>query len=249
MNDKLLRVWNNPKRTPLLIGIIAFNAGAGLGYFLGMRRKTVEIHDTSKLLDIRMDVDQLTKVRDAAKRRKGTVVIPPITAAQVEPASKRDIAEVFIEKALQDVVIVPRPDDEPVELVTKSIFDDDDWDYAVEVAKRTEDEPYVLHKDEFYGEEKDYTQITLTYYAGDNIMCDQDDSPIYNHELITGPLRFGHGSGDPNVVHVRNDKLKAEYEILFDPGLYSVQVLGLEIENNTRVQDLKHSKHTKFRDE
>ncbi len=107
--------------------------------------------------------------------------------------------------------------------------------------------PNVLHKDEFYGEESGYTQVTLTYYAGDQILCDEDDSPVYNHELITGPLLFGHGSNDPNVVHIRNDKRKAEYEILFDPGLYSVDILGLEIENNTRVQDLKHSQNRKFR--
>lgn len=247
MNDKLLRVWNNPKRTPLLIGLIAFNAGAGLGYFLGMRRKSVQVHNPNESLNIRLNVNDLVKVREAAKRRRGTVVIPPITASQT--LSQKEAAEVFIEETLNDIRIVPSPDREPVELVTKSIFDDDDWDYAVETPKRSEDAPYILHKDEFYGEERDYSQVTLTYYAGDNIMCDQEDSPIYNYEQITGPLRFGHGSGDPNVVHIRNDKMRAEYEILFDPGLYSVEVLGLQIENNTRVQDLKHSKHTKFREE
>ncbi len=130
------------------------------------------------------------------------------------------------------------------EVVTHSIFanDDDDWNYAREVKKRTPAEPYVIHKDEFYSDEKGYLQSTLIYYSGDNILCDEDDTPVYNHDRVTGPLLFGHGSGDPNVVHIRNDNRKSEYEILYDPGLYSETVLGLEIEDNHRARDIEHSK-------
>ncbi len=64
---------------------------------------------------------------------------------------------------------------------------------------------------------------------------------------MTGPLLFGHGSGDPNVVHIRNDSRKSEYEILYDPGLYSQDVLGLEIEDNQRVKGIEHSKNRQFR--
>jgi hypothetical protein len=118
---------------------------------------------------------------------------------------------------------------------------DDHWDYEDELRRRTDEEPYVLHKDEFFAEEKGYTQVTCVYYEGDNIMVDsEEEKPIYNHVRTTGPLRFGHGSGDPNTFYVRNDKLKAEFEVLKDPGLYSVEVLGLEIEDNQRVKDLKH---------
>ena len=78
-------------------------------------------------------------------------------------------------------------------------------------------------------------------------MVDEEEAPIYNHTSIVGPMKFGHGSGDQNTFHVRNHKLKAEYEIIFDPGLYSVEVLGLEIENNQRARDLKHSRDRRFR--
>ncbi len=112
---------------------------------------------------------------------------------------------------------------------------------------RDPSEPYIIHKDEFYSDEKGYAQSTLTYYSGDNIMVDEDESPMYNHEEITGPLLFGHGSGDPKVVHIRNDKRKSEYEIVKGSGLYSQEVLGLEIENNQRVKDIKHSNNRRFR--
>lgn len=125
--------------------------------------------------------------------------------------------------------------------------DDEDWDYVEELKGRKASAPYILHKDEFYADEMGYSQITLCYYAGDDIMCDEDDSPIYDYKTVTGPLRFGHGSDDPNVFHVRNEKHKSEYEILFHEGLYSIEVLGLEIEENSRVNDLKHSRVPKFK--
>ncbi len=167
------------------------------------------------------------------------------------------VGKTFVENKIKEVVI---PIEEAIEnaldeaeaekeadvaeTVKSSVFahDDDDWNYAKEIRNRKPSEPYVIHKDEFYSEEKGYSQNTFIYYAGDNIMCDEDDSPVYNHADVTGPLLFGHGSADPNVVHIRNDKRKSEYEICYDPGLYSVEVLGLEIEDNQRVEGLKHSK-------
>lgn len=139
-------------------------------------------------------------------------------------------------------------DEEDDELVVAhSIFaTDDGWNYEEELKNRHPDNPYIIHKDEFYSDEMDFAQITLTYYSGDDIMADEDDSPVYNHLDVTGPLRFGHGSGDPNVVYIRNEKRRAEYEVLFDDGLYSVEVLGLEIEDNERARRVKEAPR-KFR--
>ena len=123
--------------------------------------------------------------------------------------------------------------------------EEDDWDYDVEVPLRTPDKPYIIHVDEYMDkEEVDNRQSTLTYYDGDNILCDTDDTPVYDVENIVGFLRFGHGSKDPNVCYVRNERLMAEYEILRDPGYYQVQILGEALEE----KDLKHSKQLpKFR--
>lgn len=120
--------------------------------------------------------------------------------------------------------------------------DDDDWDYTEELKTRVTSRPYILHKDEFFSDEMGYGQNTLTYYEGDDIMTSEDDTPIYDHKSVVGELKWGHGSDDPNVVYVRNERLQAEYEILRHEGLYSVEVLGLQIENNERVKDLKHSR-------
>lgn len=262
MNDKLLQIWNNPRRKPILLGLIAFNAGIGFGYVLGRRNKPVE-YGISEQLKMNFDVDALPEnIGNLGKFSGGrfnTIENNVLVDYPTMSSVKVNDGESFIAKKIKETLEVAR---ETVEEVTQSLEDDEealvkrsifvdgsDWNYEVELTKRNTDEPYVIHKDEFYGEESGFPQVTLTFYAGDDILVDEDNSPIYNHALITGPLLFGHGSGDPNVVHIRNPKRKAEYEVLFDSGLYSVEVLGLEIENNQRVKDIRHSKQRKFREE
>jgi hypothetical protein len=127
----------------------------------------------------------------------------------------------------------------------------DNWDLLKELRGRTESAPYVLHKDEFYANEKGYSQHSLTYYAGDGIMAveDDDDRIVYNHDSVVGELKWGHGSGDPLIVYVRNDKFRAEYEITHVDGLFSVEVGGMDIPDNERVRNLEHSgEPRRFRD-
>jgi hypothetical protein len=64
---------------------------------------------------------------------------------------------------------------------------------------------------------------------------------------VTGPLLFGHGSGQEYVVYIRNDERRAEYEVTRVEGRYTIEVLGYELEHDAEVEDIKHSKHMKFR--
>ncbi len=117
----------------------------------------------------------------------------------------------------------------------------DTWDLVKELRSRKEGVPYVIHQDEFHAEEKGYHQYSLTYYAGDNIMMGEDDQPVYNHNRVVGELKWGHGSGNPLMVYVRNDKHRAEYEITYVDGLFSEEVEGVDISDNQRVKNLEHS--------
>ncbi len=140
------------------------------------------------------------------------------------------------------------------EMVVSNIFSDisdDDWDYEYERSTRTEDEPYIIHVDEFVSDEMGWdSQSTITWYEGDQILTDTHDTPIYNPTSVVGELRFGHGSKDPNVVYVRNEKLQAEYEILRDEGNYMDEVLGGQVERELEASDLRHTNSPrKFRQE
>ena len=127
---------------------------------------------------------------------------------------------------------VPAMVEDTVSLIRHSIFPDkdesDEWDAEKEEASRKGRGVYIIHQDEFFGDELGYSQMSLNYYEEDDILCDDDDVPIYNYEQVVGRLEFGHGTDDKNVVYVRNDARECEYEILRNTTSYANEVLGIE---------------------
>jgi hypothetical protein len=142
-------------------------------------------------------------------------------------------------------------DDYASELQTTSSSDDraidvtvvgGEWDQATETAGRNPTEPYIIHRNEYFNDDMGFqSHATLTYYQGDDVLCDEHDTPIYNVHKIVGELKFGHGSNDPSIVYIRNEMLKAEYEVVLDSGMFQVEVLGEEVGDNL-TDDFKHSR-------
>jgi hypothetical protein len=103
------------------------------------------------------------------------------------------------------------------------------WQWDEEQRNRTEDEPYIIHHDEFQQNEKEYEQFTFTYFDGDDILCNEADEVVSDTNFIVGDhnlARFGHGSKDNNVVYIRNDHLQSEIEVIRRKGSYAKEVLG-----------------------
>lgn len=118
-----------------------------------------------------------------------------------------------------------------------NIFDDAQlhqsvsFDYADEVRNRTEEAPYIISVEEFGANETDFRQVTLTYYEGDGVLADERDDKIDNIDEMVGDdniPRFGHRSGDNNVLYVRNHVFEIEIEINRDHRKYAEVVLGFE---------------------
>lgn len=82
------------------------------------------------------------------------------------------------------------------------------------------DEPYVIPPEEF-GEFEDYEHISLTYYA-DGVLTDDQNELVDDVDDVVGLDSLNtFGDYEPDSVHVRNDKLMCDYEILKDPRNYS----------------------------
>ena len=80
--------------------------------------------------------------------------------------------------------------------------------------------PYVIPPEQF-GDDENYDQISLTYYA-DGVLADDNDEVIEDVEDAVGIdslNRFGEYEDDS--VFVRNDARKCDYEILLDQRTYS----------------------------
>ena len=121
--------------------------------------------------------------------------------------------------------------------------DDEDWDWEAELNMRSDKTIYVITREEFDDDNLGYRQSTVNWYEGDRMLADENGDAIYNWTSHIGnELPFGHGSGDENVLFVRNENLRWEYCVTKDPGRFDQEVQGHAIELDFEEQDFKHSR-------
>lgn len=78
-----------------------------------------------------------------------------------------------------------------------------------------------------------FEDINLTYYAEDDILCDDQEQVIEDPEVVIGDAltRFGLKSGYPDTVFVINKRVRAIFEVLMVEGSYQEIVLGMKKED------------------
>lgn len=81
-------------------------------------------------------------------------------------------------------------------------------------------EPYVIGPYDF-GTLDDYHQVELTYYA-DGVLEDAEGNIVTDvDELIGEKSLYTFGEYEEDAVHVRNERLKTDFEILKDYATYA----------------------------
>lgn len=121
------------------------------------------------------------------------------------------------------LVAPPNANEVVPEEFRRNIFKDRD--------NRDPNKPYVISKDEFEAAEAEFIQQTVTWYAGDSVLTDEREDKYDDPDPIVGLTNlehFGEVSEDPNIVHVRNEKLRLDFEVVRDPDAYYHAVLGIE---------------------
>lgn len=246
-------------------GVVSFAGGVVTGYILSKRKAAQDDELTPeqeaaieealrKVFEespIVTNIDQNITVETPLTAEELAYRVSELNTRPTPPSKQHDVVYDTDpepqEDAPADVIVQPE-----INNVFRVNGPNEEWDYDTELAKREQaraiGEPYIISAEEFIQDEKGYQQETLTYYRGDDIMGDQNDTPIYNYQNLMGELKFGHGSKDPNVVYIRNEKVHMEWEILLHQGSFEVEVMGFEIERTHEKADLKHSVE-KFRQE
>lgn len=129
-------------------------------------------------------------------------------------------------------VVVEQATGEVLGVVKKNVFDNPDvtidFAYQQEIAARTPDKPYIISQDEYVENDPGHEQVTITYYEGDNTLADHNDKQVAMVDMTIGwdNLRFGHRSGDDDIVFVRNEHYKMDMEIERDERRYAEVVAG-----------------------
>lgn len=184
--------------------IFSFIAGAAIGVVAGFK-----LSETKYQAKIQ---EEIASVKEAFRNRKVDISKFAPKESKVDEVSKK-----VFKKPEQEVRKVPyatmykdpskQSEEERVIVETK-----------IGEAKKG---PYVISPDEF-GEDQEYEQISLIYYA-DNTLADDEDMVMDEEEIertvgMDSLTRFG--EYEPDSVFVRNDELKTEYEILLDQRPY-----------------------------
>lgn len=93
-------------------------------------------------------------------------------------------------------------------------------------------------------DEDEYKKDTIVYYEDDQIVYDMHDSTIKEYQELVGEEAlelFGMMSHDPDVVYIRNKRMKVDFEFVREHSSYHQSVLGLTEEaeemSDKAVQD------------
>lgn len=212
--------------------------GGGVGYILARHRLEKQYRDMAN--------EEIASIKDAYKRRykeqpysdptSTAATLIPRTEEEVELAEAQEISE---EEGYTGKIIYPKmftavegeippkkqrvvkTEVEVVEVTIDETFDMPDPD---------PDHPYLITVDE-YMEDETFDKITLEYYEEDDTLADEQETIVPDIEGTVGQanlLHFGRGSKDKNVVYVRNQRLRADFEVCRDEGSFAKTVLGLQ---------------------
>jgi hypothetical protein len=234
----------NAQRVAYSVGGLA--VGVAIGFFIGYRLNRAKIRaeafkeseeEVEKIREMyrdnaRIRIDEKPDLDEVVEDR-GYIVTDEIVERPTRPPVPVD------EPSATRPDVPPGPDLVPVEYGQRRIptikldtgkSKDLHWDFEEELASRSEEHPYILHQDEYRDNQKGYKQEVLTWWAGDNVLTDEQEQPLSNADELVDlnhMSKFGHGTDDFDVIFIRNDKLQVEYEIGRMPTSYEEEVQGL----------------------
>lgn len=179
----------------------AASGAAGAWYILKTRYEQIAQEEIESVKEV-----YSRRQADANKKLKEQIDISKEDTDEYEPTEEdKQEYEGVVQRLDYSKFSAPEKEDEPAEKL------------AVKKATGVE-KPYVITQEEF-GENEDYEQIELIFYA-DKILADDNSEIIENVEEIIGFESLAHFDEETETVLVRNDRLKCDYEVVQDPRTY-----------------------------
>lgn len=243
------------------VSAVALGAGAGISWLVAKRyfaSKYEKILEEERLaardLYARLyKKDEFATPGEAAETLGvGGEAITEAAAGALERYGAKKLAEVAVEVTETVDVEVTPVENEIETSQARNVFTDQDfiptgevWDQDLEIAKRAElpdGDPYIISHMEFNENEHDHEQTRLVYYAEDDVLLDDKNSPIDAVDMVVGEdnlTRFGHGTMNNRIVFIRNHKLGMDFEVVKNDGSYSKDVLGFQHSDGPRIRKMR----------
>lgn len=186
--------------------LVAFAIGAGIGsvatwqltkkYYADLAQE--EIDSVKEAFSKKSNKESTEKVEEPKENEKEYIAQPSGNSL------KPDIMEYASIVRKEGYTNYSNPSDSLTE-------DDDEYDIR--------EEPYIIDPDDFAWNEE-YEKISLTHFA-DGVLADDGDKPIEDVDGTVGRDYFNHfGEYEEDIVYVRNDKMRVDFEICRDLRTY-----------------------------
>lgn len=147
------------------------------------------------------------------------------------------VKEVFSKKFAEDVgdgekkvekhrVINDKPSlEEYARILNEKKYTPNDYNGEGDADETDEEEPEVITPDEFG--ELDYETVYLTYYA-DGVLATELDDVVEDIGDTIGQRSILHfGEYEDEILHVRNHKLRTDYEVTLDSRSFYEDIKGV----------------------
>lgn len=216
---------------------LAFGAGSGLGalvtYYLAKKAFDAELE--KEIADVKANYRLLRKTdyetpTDYLEKEHPETIARHLEINQiVEHARLNEELKAKIENYETEPTKERSNVFEKTEIAEPELLPKDANETLYETLKdmRTDSAPYLISVGEYFDDEPMNTKASVTYFAGDNIVCHEDDSvmldPDHDIDLIN-LSRFGVASDSEYIVYVRNPRTSIDYEIVRDEGKYADMV-------------------------
>jgi hypothetical protein len=224
--------------------VVSLTIGAASGYFFAKKTLTQQFDAVLE--------EQIARARDYYKKTyKAEEYATPQEAARavgldvtLDDASDALKRYQGVTVKEEDLVVGPDVTDvkrelyesarDGAEVVVENIFDTSAA-FVIDKLQRDTERPYVVDITEYMDVPDGFEQIAVTFYAGDNVLGDDNDEPISDLELTVGTDNLAlFGASDPeqpHIVLIRNEKLKTDFEVSHSDKKFAHEVLGFQHAN------------------
>lgn len=195
---------------------IIFAAGAGIGSVVTWRlvKKYYNNIANEEVADVKAWYARKYGEKSESKKADavGDAIRDGIKDGMKKPVTENDIRNLTAQLQNMGYVDYSNKEDEPVKKTEK-----------IEEKEEVDDveRPYVIEP-RYFDEYDDYNTINLTLYADGVLVDDRSNEPVEDVDETVGLDNLDHiGDYEEDAVHIRNDKLRCDYEILCDTKKYS----------------------------
>ena len=250
-------------RNIIIVSTIAFASGAAVGFLAATKKLEKKYADLAQeeINSVKAQYGRLTRRTKVVQKMSGADFdgdileekdrIVGVVANEYETMKTR--YDLMYKESPSKVMqqVVDDVDDYPGE---RDVFNEEEDDAEIDQEYNPDimvlpgydyEDPYVISIEQFEEECLDHDKLTITWYAEDNTLVDEQDEIIDDVEYTVGEANIdirNARADHPHTVYVRNERISTDFEIDFNLNSYAEMVLGVAMTPREKYEKIQKRK-------